>query len=61
MIKQIPSVPTMHKQSKLLLLQQKNLTFVKFFVVYSLLLREKLIEDGTCFNGNAFELTELPQ
>lgn len=48
MIKQIPSVPTMHKQSKLFLLQQKNLTFVKFFVVYSLLLREKLIENGPC-------------
>lgn len=36
-------------------------TFVKFFIVYSLSLRGKLRGDGPFFNGNAFELTELPQ
>lgn len=56
MTKKIPSVPTMREQRKLLLLQ-----FVKFFVVYSPSLRGKLKGDGPCFNGNAFELTELPQ
>lgn len=36
-------------------------TFVMFFIVCSLSLTGKLIEDGPCFNGNAFELIELPQ